>query len=1141
MSRSEEVRIGLVMYGGVSLAVYINGVAQEFYHAVQGNGIYRLIKELTDSEIVLDIVSGSSAGGINGILLSYALCNGRDFTRCADLWRNSANIRRLVRSPYQGGQSLSSVLDSEGYYQSELEHAFRTLDGTSATGEDPSDIRELDLFITGTTIDGNSYSRVDDAGHAIAVKDHRTVFQLKHRKGRKSNFDASGNPAVITALSKLARITSCFPGAFAPVYVPCSTPPRKNPARMGANELLQYWGKLESDAYYIDGGVIDNKPFTHTIREIFFRTTERKVDRKLFYVEPDPERLAGTGDAEVPMVLEAPSFLKPIVSSLVSIPGYESIADDLRLLAKRNEDIHQYRRVLKNVGATFIAAATADYGVDVPADLQEPLRSIYERARLASISEPVLAGIFRKATFENAPKLSSQRAALVEEFDRRTNASPQVLRDFDIYFRLRRIFNLIYYLYELLYRSPDESLSARQRDQYPQLLKRLNRQLELLNVLSAAMERLTDETDFGWSDRGEDNISKVWIRTQSSLRQLLHAEGLDAHLQDLSTLNRSLQQRIENSKIHEFDLGNFRSILQSADEVERQFLSEMLEPDDKVLRRYWSFNFMDAHLFPIEWVSGLHEKDVIDVYRISPADAQRGFSNKPASEKISGDSLAHFSAFFRRTWRSNDILWGRMDGVCELVETLLTKEKLTAAMSHPDARIHARQVLLPDEGLSPLDDWFKESSEAAISRIKEWLGKVTSDVESDRRDAIVEFASENPDSGEQGIRELLIEMAQFRVLHESLPAIFEDSIKDQAEWKRARKPGAGGDDPQKLKWTGADVAVDGATLEAVARIGGQQILKELESERTQELWPSRSRLGQTFASFRSGTEEILDGGVPPLILAEIASKSLLVLRTCLLGSLRRPTADKIRRSHFYRWAVDVPLRALYGTVLFLQAAPNFRTAILATLTALSVFALFVGIFFRSAIIFPQGNLNLLWATAFLVVPATILTAEMYQFSRARLERTSLSGRVRSALVLVLAFAPVFSVALLYLGITDTVLEWLYPETVPVGQLPLTEAPSYMRYVMILVYGIVPFLLSFLGGYIAVREQARARMMPDEFKDVLERLSEAELQDVADRMGHRFAVKPETRLDVAAAVILKAEEEKKLGQLERALRATSSMW
>ena len=44
VEKGRETRIGLVVYGGVSLAVYINGVSQEFYHAVQGNGVYRLIK-----------------------------------------------------------------------------------------------------------------------------------------------------------------------------------------------------------------------------------------------------------------------------------------------------------------------------------------------------------------------------------------------------------------------------------------------------------------------------------------------------------------------------------------------------------------------------------------------------------------------------------------------------------------------------------------------------------------------------------------------------------------------------------------------------------------------------------------------------------------------------------------------------------------------------------------------------------------------------------------------------------------------------------------------------------------------------------------------------------------------------------------
>jgi hypothetical protein len=68
-----EVRLGVVMYGGVSLAVYINGVAHEFFRAVRGRGVYRLIKALTDSDIIVDVISGTSAGGINGVMLSYAL------------------------------------------------------------------------------------------------------------------------------------------------------------------------------------------------------------------------------------------------------------------------------------------------------------------------------------------------------------------------------------------------------------------------------------------------------------------------------------------------------------------------------------------------------------------------------------------------------------------------------------------------------------------------------------------------------------------------------------------------------------------------------------------------------------------------------------------------------------------------------------------------------------------------------------------------------------------------------------------------------------------------------------------------------------------------------------------------------------
>ncbi len=94
MRYTREVRFGVVLYGGVSLAVYENGVAQELHRAIRGDGPYGLLKWLTDSDAVVDIISGTSAGGVNGIMLAYALANKRSFAPSADL----GAIRRTSRS-----------------------------------------------------------------------------------------------------------------------------------------------------------------------------------------------------------------------------------------------------------------------------------------------------------------------------------------------------------------------------------------------------------------------------------------------------------------------------------------------------------------------------------------------------------------------------------------------------------------------------------------------------------------------------------------------------------------------------------------------------------------------------------------------------------------------------------------------------------------------------------------------------------------------------------------------------------------------------------------------------------------------------------------------------------------------------------
>jgi predicted acylesterase/phospholipase RssA len=58
-------------------------------------------------------------------------------------------------------------------------------------------------------------------------------------------------------LARLARITSCFPVAFEPVSVDST------------HTNLQRWGKLKRSAVYLNGGILDNKPFSYTVEAIF--------------------------------------------------------------------------------------------------------------------------------------------------------------------------------------------------------------------------------------------------------------------------------------------------------------------------------------------------------------------------------------------------------------------------------------------------------------------------------------------------------------------------------------------------------------------------------------------------------------------------------------------------------------------------------------------------------------------------------------------------------------------------------------------------------------------------------------------------------------------------------------------------------
>ncbi|MEM6908823.1 MAG: patatin-like protein [Pseudomonadota bacterium] len=118
--RQKELRLALVCYGGVSLAVYMHGITKEIWHLARascayhgGNGdedvrptgvasVYRDLLGQIERDHALrlrvlpDILTGASAGGINAVFLAQAIHSGQSLEPLTDLWLKNADVSELT-------------------------------------------------------------------------------------------------------------------------------------------------------------------------------------------------------------------------------------------------------------------------------------------------------------------------------------------------------------------------------------------------------------------------------------------------------------------------------------------------------------------------------------------------------------------------------------------------------------------------------------------------------------------------------------------------------------------------------------------------------------------------------------------------------------------------------------------------------------------------------------------------------------------------------------------------------------------------------------------------------------------------------------------------------------------------------------
>lgn len=338
--RSEELRLALVMNGGVSLAIWIGGVIHEINRFVgETHPVYQQLLELTATRARVDVISGTSAGGINGAALALACVYDTSLYSLRELWLSKGSLTDLLRNP--GESAPSSLLRGDDYFLPALKEALSAL-VRNIKQPRPREQAPMDLSLTSTMLRGEPHTRLDDLGEGIEDVHHRAVFHF----ARSSEPDPFDKPVdIANRLALAARASASFPAAFEPRWFPATDFENVNTGEPG-----QY------DRYLIDGGVLDNKPLRSALRAIFNMPPNGGVRRVLAYVVPDP---SVTATAKSDQESEPPPIAEVALASLLGIPSAQSIADQLQEVEEHNYAVRRRRHTMGWLASNLAAADLA--------------------------------------------------------------------------------------------------------------------------------------------------------------------------------------------------------------------------------------------------------------------------------------------------------------------------------------------------------------------------------------------------------------------------------------------------------------------------------------------------------------------------------------------------------------------------------------------------------------------------------------------------------------------------------------------------------------------------------------------------------------------------------------------------------------
>lgn len=747
--RQKELRIALVCYGGVSLAVYMHGVTRELwqlarasrdYHSGQTarDGVHAVYLDLLSSieqqsgvrlRIIPDIMSGASAGGTNVVFLAQAIHSGQSIEPLTDLWLEVADVEVLTdpeaKIRWTGGkiwaQPIASwILNRPGNEISQevapetrdevrrkvshlirgrwfeppfsglgfsklLENALSAMAETATEAPLLPPGHPLDLYVTATDFHGHLELLRLNSPAVVEDTEHRLPITFRRKT------PAMGGQTLADPLELVfaARATASFPGAFPPLRVREIDRLAEKAGRdwPGRSDFLGRIMPIQSSQSDVeDVSLIDGSVL---VNKPFGGAISALRGRP---AQREVDRRFVYVDPRPDRIADRQDrkardvgFFSAIFGSLSTLPREQPIRDNLEQLQEQSREAERLTRIVESLRPEVERAVEKLFGFTLFLDKPTPRRLKAWRQKAQQAAAEQAGYAFNSYAQAKFTGIVSRLSRMIWE------AAPAL--------KLAEATPVEMALREELERRGLGSLALpsggatgaaitffRQHD--------IGFRIRRLRLLARRLARDWEADPEIPDDALETGREAVY----DILGLYFEKEGkaaLGAEFEDIA-------DDVLGDPGTVLDFIEDKRLLPDIDDRAEAMLAAAMDPmPDNLKRRmlfaYLGFPFYDVATLPLLRNEGLSEFDAVKVDRISPDDA-RSIREGGTRATLRGIEFYNFGAFFSRAYRENDYLWGRLHGAERMIDLVCsTVENSPADLGCRDFKRRAFLAVLDEE------------------------------------------------------------------------------------------------------------------------------------------------------------------------------------------------------------------------------------------------------------------------------------------------------------------------------------------------------------------------------------------------------------------------------------------------------------